>query len=453
MRCPRWSTSAPTLLALAFILVTCPFVDCIASLSERALPPPSQDPFYQPPAGFENTQPGAVLRQRPIAAGFFQLIPNPVEAHQLLYRTTAVNGSAIATVTTIFKPLLAKQDRFISLHTAYDTACTVCNPSYLYRLGSDPQNDTTTSIELLLAQAYVASGYIVASPDYEGPDAAFNAGRLEGMGVLDGMRAVINFRNTLKLSDAPLIVGTGYSGGATATGWAASLQQSYAPELTIKGWVMGGTPANLTGNLLYIDKTAYSGYIPATFDGFLKPSAYRAQLEPFFRNILTPYGQQVLDYTNSHCSSEFKANFANKSVLTTDFQSLGPGLLSGTPLRASLDQNLMGARRNETPTSPVLLYHAEHDEIVPYANASTLADNWCSQDASVQFTTYSVGGHVTTEVAGLPAAYSFITAAFSGAVKVGCSKTTNAAINPITSLGNIPLTILLKLNNLAKMAI
>ncbi|KJZ71185.1 hypothetical protein HIM_09440 [Hirsutella minnesotensis 3608] len=451
MRCPGRSTSARTLLALASILVTCPFVDCNASLSERALLPPSEDPFYQPPAGFENTQPGTVLRQRSITASFFQLVPDPVEAHQLLYRTTAVNGSAIATVTTIFKPLLAKKDRFISLHTAYDTAYTICNPSYLYQLGSDPQNDTTTSIELLLAQAYVASGYVVASPDYEGPDAAYNAGRLEGMGVLDGMRAVINFRQTLKLSDAPMIVGTGYSGGATATGWAASLQQSYAPELAIKGWVMGGTPANLTGNLLYIDKTAYSGYVPAVFDGFLKPSAYRAQLGSFFQSILTPYGQQVLNYTDSHCSTEFKANFANKSVLTTDFQSLGPSLLSGTPLRASLDQNLMGAHRNETPTSPVLLYHAQHDEIVPYANASTLAGNWCSQGASVQFTTYSAGGHVTTEAVGLPAAYTFITAAFSGAVKAGCPKTSNAGTNPIASLGAVPLQILLQLNKLAKL--
>lgn len=91
----------------------------------------------------------------------------------------------------------------------------------------------------------------------------FLSGALEGMGVLDGMRAVANFKDTLDLSSAqPMIVGTGYSGGAIATGWAASLQPSYAPELDIKGWAHGGTPANLTGTLLYINNTPFSGFIP-----------------------------------------------------------------------------------------------------------------------------------------------------------------------------------------------
>ena len=40
-------------------------------------------------------------------------------------------------------------------------------------------------------------GYIVVSPDYEGPDAAFPVGRLEGMGVLDSMRAVNNYADEL----------------------------------------------------------------------------------------------------------------------------------------------------------------------------------------------------------------------------------------------------------------
>ena len=37
----------------------------------------------------------------------------------------------------------------------------------------------------------------------------------------------------------------GISGGATATGWAAQLQASYAPELHVAGFVIGGTPADM----------------------------------------------------------------------------------------------------------------------------------------------------------------------------------------------------------------
>ncbi|MEU5883046.1 lipase family protein [Spirillospora sp. NPDC047279] len=36
----------------------------------------------------------------------------------------------------------------------------------------------------------------------------------------------------------------GYSGGANATGWAAQLQPAYAPDVTLKGIAMGGTPAD-----------------------------------------------------------------------------------------------------------------------------------------------------------------------------------------------------------------
>jgi hypothetical protein len=83
---------------------------------------PDLDPFHMPPAGYESKPPGAILRTRKIASAYFGLIPNPVEAWQLLYRTTAVDGSAISTVTTVFKPTNAKKDRFVSFHTAYDGA-------------------------------------------------------------------------------------------------------------------------------------------------------------------------------------------------------------------------------------------------------------------------------------------------------------------------------------------
>ncbi len=150
---------------------------------------PSPDPFYRPPDGFENEKPGAVLRSRRIIASLFGFIPNPVESYQILYRTTAVNGSAIATVTTVFKPLIPKKDRFITYNSAYDSSSSNCSPSYSYKLGSNTDSPftTTNNIEFLVIQLYLLSGYIVSSPDYEGPDAAFTPGYLSGMGVLDSM--------------------------------------------------------------------------------------------------------------------------------------------------------------------------------------------------------------------------------------------------------------------------
>jgi hypothetical protein len=51
----------------------------------------------------------------------------------------------------------------------------------------------------------------------------------------------------------------GYSGGAIATGWAAQLQPTYAPELAFVGAVAGGTPADFGLLTRTMNKTWGSG--------------------------------------------------------------------------------------------------------------------------------------------------------------------------------------------------
>ncbi|CAG7920312.1 unnamed protein product [Penicillium olsonii] len=402
-----------------------------ASKLSRALEDPTTDPFYQPPAGFESKEPGTILAQRNVSAAFFGLIPNPVEAHQLLYRTTAINGSAISTVTTIFKPKDAKSDRFISFATAYDSSAVKCQPSYAYQLGA-AQDSLIASVELLIVEAYLLMGYTVASPDYEGPDAAFGPGRLAGMGVLDGIRAVNNF-DTLGLSKDPMVVGMGYSGGAIATGWAGSLQPNYAPELNIKGWVQGGTPANLTGTLLTIDNTAFSGFLPAAVVGLTAPSAYGAELDPVVDEVLTPAGRKAIDAAANQCAVQNLASFFEQSLLDTKVQTLGDRLLYDPAIQSVLLKNNMGVHKDETPTAPTFVYHATHDEVIPYANTSTMVDSWCDNGANVKFTTYANGGHATTEIIALPEAIKFTEAAFDGKTAGGCTTNTELSniLNPV----------------------
>ena len=408
--------------AVAVAAMAVSLVHAAPAAPERRLVLPDQDPFYQPPAGFESEAPGTVLRNRPIIAAFFGFIPDPIEAHQLLYRTNSINGSAIAAVTTVFKPLFAKNDRFVSFQTAYDSGNTKCQPSYSYQLGSLPY-DLITNLEQLTMQAYLLSGYIVSSSDYEGPDAAFTPGHLEGRGTLDSMRAVINFGKTLGLStNKPMIVGTGYSGGAIATGWAASLQPTYAPELNIKGWVGGGTPANLTATLIKVDNTLFSGFLPIAIDGIVAPSAYGAEVGALVDQIATPAGKKALDFAKSNCIVASILAFTEKSIFSTDFQSLGEGLLTEPRIAKILLDNTMGINKTETPTAPVLLYHASQDEIVAYEPIPTLYKNWCANGASVRFSTYDAGGHGTTEVIGLPEAVTFTNNAFAGTLPKGCSE-------------------------------
>lgn len=387
--------------------------------------PPSKDPFYKPPPGFEKTAPGTILRSRQIESALLGSLPVLESAYQLLYRTTAVDGCAISTVTTVFKPAKAQLDRFVSYATAYDSSGTQCEPSYGYQLPSNFSNPDTgdTDEEFLIISAYLKQGYIVSSPDYEGSQAAFTPGHLEGMCVLDNMRAVTNFGKTLGFTTPhPAIVGQGYSGGAIATGWAASLQPDYAPELPVKGWAHGGTPANLTGVTVYIDNTGNSGYLVSAVAGLAKSTAYQRELQPVLDKILTAKGRQAVQYADTHCSGSVLTKYADTSLLSYEYQTLGPAIFGNPVVKQIFQDNLMGGLECETPKAPVLMYHSLQDEIIPYANASALASRWCSRGASVNFSTYRTGTHAETAVNGLVEVFAFVASAFAGTVPKGCSR-------------------------------
>ncbi|KAJ5383875.1 Lipase secreted [Penicillium concentricum] len=433
-------------LALVGLMAFTPIASALPAppVARSTVLAPDADPFYQPPAGFESAAPGTILSQRKVNAAFFGLVPVDVEAYQLLYRTTAIDGSAIATVTTVFKPKKAKLDRFVSFATAYDSSATKCQPSYGYQLGS-PQNNLISSVELLIVEIYLALGYTVASPDYEGPDAAFGPGRLAGMGVLDGMRAVKSFK-TLGLTDNPMVVGIGYSGGSIATGWAASLQPKYASELNIKGWVQGGTPSNVTGTMYQLDDTAFSGFLPTAIVGLSKKSAYGAELSPIISKVITAEGQKALDIASSECSVTDLLSFFEKSIFDTSFQTLGDAFIFEPTIQSVLKQNTMAVNKDETPTAPTFVYHAKKDEVIPYADAKKMVDSWCNWDANVKLTTYASGGHATTEIIAIPDTVKFVQNAFAGTTKSGCTANTElgSILNPL-ALGVALEPILVKL--------
>lgn len=406
---------------LSLIAAVLPLASAL-TIPEKRIITPANDPFYVPPSGFESSKPGAVLRERPVVASFFGLIPAPVDARQVLYRTTAIDGSAIATVTTIFKPLFAKKDRFIAFNTAYDSSASICNPSYNYRLGA-LQTDLISSAEFLAIQAYLLSGYTVASSDYEGPDVAFSVGRLAGMGVLDGIRAVVNLATKLGLNKNPMVVSVGYSGGATAGGWAASLQPSYAPDLNMKGFIIGGTPANITQVFLAVDGTLFAGFAPGAIAGQVMPSAYKARLGPVLDKLITPRGKEVLALGSSQCVAVNMISFAGQSLLDPKIQSLGSALLYQEDVSAVFAESTMGLKQEETPKVPIFMYHATNDEVIPFSGAEDLSKRWCGYGADVRFTNYGAGGHLTTEVVAVIDAIKFANDAFNGWVPGGCSST------------------------------
>lgn len=400
--------------------------------------PPSKDPWYAAPANISAYKNGEIVRTRTIIPAFIGLIPALDQTWQLLYRTTDLNGNAIAAATTVFKPGFAATDKFVTFLTAEDSSYVDSAPSYNYQLLS-ATTDAIVSAEFLILQIYLAQGWIVSSPDYEGPEAAWTAGRLEAQITLDSMRAVNNFYAPLglKANSANAIAGVGYSGGAIASGWSAQIQASYAPELQLKGWYVGGTPANLTALVPFISYTSWSGFLPISVAGLSKPTAYGAQIAPLFQSVATDYGRAAIAYANSHGPVEVLVNYANQSILDYKFQTLGPALLQNPIVADVLAKTLMGQSADETPKVPVLLLHAAQDEIVPYGPAATLYSEWCAYGASVHFTTLAAGGHLVGEIYGVGPAVDFVKGVFNGTIVAGsgCSTSTALAGSGLPDLG------------------
>jgi secretory lipase len=186
--------------------------------------PPSQDPWYSPPAAWEQTAPGSVLKVR--AAPLLRYtIGNALSAWHILFRTTNSSRGATWAVTTLFVPARhyrcnpAERDRcghaLLSYQTPYDSASVDASPSYALRQG-EPYAAYGEISEALFR------GWFVSVPDYEGPDASYTAGVMSGLATIDSVRAVLASAGNWGMRSADSKVTLfGYSGGALASEFAA----------------------------------------------------------------------------------------------------------------------------------------------------------------------------------------------------------------------------------------
>lgn len=214
--------------------------------------PPSEDPWYTAPDGYEDASPGEVLRNRTAPGDLVSVVgSNCSAAYNLLYRTTASQGNATFAVTTVLVPKNAATNALLSYQIPYDSAYINSSPSYALYQGVE--NDIKVAL---------GKGYYVTVPDYEGPLASFTAGHMSGYATLDAVRATLNAAEIYDLPDDTLYATWGYSGGALATEWAAELQLDYAPDLDFAGSAMGGLTPNVTSVLISINMRASAGLAP-----------------------------------------------------------------------------------------------------------------------------------------------------------------------------------------------
>ena len=370
------------------------------------------DRFYNPPNGWENAKPGEILSRRKVDVAPVGLFKLGVTAYQLLYRTTGLHdGDATTSVTTVLIPDNHDRDKLISASVYEDSISPLCAPSRRFKLGNNVVKNLAISYQSLFITSLLHEGWIVTVPDHEGPESAFTAGPLEGHIILDAVRATLSFDRANLHSDAK-VIGYGYSGGALANGWAASLQDSYASELNVVGWSLGGTITNLFTWLRYIDGTSGAGF---AFGSVMGISAVDNDFK-WIRRGLTSRGQAAYDVARHACMYENLVPLLYQETISDNFFRGGSSFFVDSNVREAFGKYHLGGDNVPTPKAPVFMFHAIADAVVPYGDAYQTAQTWCRNGAKVKFVT-NVGaemGHTSTEITNLPSVLWFMRDRFRG---------------------------------------
>ncbi|CAO3587373.1 unnamed protein product [Absidia cylindrospora] len=349
---------------------------------------PSTDPFYVPEAGFENEAPGKILSNNTHHSRGCQSL------------------------------------QLVSFATAEDSTSPDCAPSYTFQLEMNPKNVWAQS-EVLHMNAILDRGWCVTMTDYESPKGLFGVGAMEGHAILDGIRAVLSSENLTGLRPNADVQMWGYSGGAIAISWAAQLQVSYAPELTILGAAIGGIP---------VDQNATFSLIQGRADTILTFSLVRSyekqypDVASYMNTILRPENRTQYNHISNYClnTADIGAtNTASTNPQAPDMRTyvIRPDYLNDPIMQSHIHANRIG--QMDTPTMPLYMFVAEKDDTVSYQDVVDLYTKWCNSGANIQFAVDRSATHTTLLRAAGPSVILFLERVFDGADRyVGCHSIT-----------------------------
>jgi alpha-beta hydrolase superfamily lysophospholipase len=369
---------------------------------------PADDPFYEPPAGFQHAAPGTVLRSRDVELAFMGLIPQRVRATQLLYRTSDMHGKADAAATTVIVPVErapAAVTPVISYQCAIDAVTSRCFPSYALRRHAHATG-AVAQFEFLLVAACLAEGWAVSVPDHEGRLGMWGAPYEPGYHILDGLRAALGSKRLGLSPDAPLGL-WGYSGGGLATAWAAEMSGSYAPELNVVGAVLGSPVGDLGHTFRQLNGTFASG-LPALVVAAL--AHIYPDLDRLIQEHVTEEGKVLLERLHTMTTAEAMVRMAKKDMGDLLDWPLEQILNSPEVQHVFADIKLGVA----VPTPPVLIVQAVHDQLISVEAIDELADTYRLGGASVTYHRDMFSEHMLLHPMSAPMALRWLIDRFAG---------------------------------------
>ncbi|KAI8061606.1 secretory lipase-domain-containing protein [Gongronella butleri] len=378
---------------------------------DAAIPEPENDPFYKPPAGFASQAPGAILKARKLPHDDLQdLLLFPQNLHsvfQLLYRTVDSQDKPTATVVTIMVPYHANSSRLLIYNTIENADFIQCAPSYSLRRESNKVAKVGQA-EMLLMEAFLSKGYIVATPDYEGPYSGFGNGILAGHATLDAVRATLESAPGTGLDPHPEIQMYGYSGGAVPVSWAIYLRASYAPEINFIGAAFGGTLVEMDSSIRMLAKN----HCKYALMGIVGLANSVPQFNAYVQHYVRPERAEFIDRYKHKCLQ--LTNDEQCDALDNYFTI--PDVLNTTIARQIMERFHLGTEKAwaPPPSTPILMYHSLHDDTLPYGPAHDLFKQWCSHGSRIHFISDKHTSHFNLAIVGVAEAINFITDRFNG---------------------------------------
>lgn len=367
------------------------------------------DPFYAQPSDWQNKQPGDILQHREISFAAVEDIPlPPFRAWQLQYVTTDIDGSLMANVTTIVKPLLpgpTGTSPVVSYQYAYNSLGAACTPSrVLSGTGSNPD----TEVEFAsYALQILSAGWTMVIPDHEGPYHAYGVGRIAAHTGLDSLRAAIAFEPA-DINDTDPIGLWGYSAGGLATLSIASVQPQYAPELNIQAVAAGGAAADMVGIAEAAQNTVN---FPLIFS--LLMGINRAFPELLADGVFNQAGLEQAEAMRNGCAGNTSDGSAQPSGYFHDYMTENNVFQSERYQRVREQVKLPFA--GHVPTAEVYMYHEIDDELVPIDPADHIVETWCAQGVKLSYSRNSGGDHLQGAFKGAPDAGLFLASRLAAA--------------------------------------
>jgi pimeloyl-ACP methyl ester carboxylesterase len=350
--------------------------------------------FYNPPSPLPPGQPGDLIRTERIDAYLVPGLRLRARAWRILYQSTTATGEPTAVSGTVLLPRGKTRVRSlvgyaIGTHGIGDAAA----PSRLLPRGYEWEAG-------MMAMA-LARGWALAITDYQGlgtpGDHTYMVGRALGPNVLDAMRAARALAPDELPEDGPAAI-IGYSEGGAAAAWAAQLQPTYAPDVSLSAVVAGAAAADVEVAGPSLDGTFFSFFM--AYGGIGYAAAYP---ELDLDSYLTPMARARIGALRESTIVQamlFGPRYMHASDLTD------PNVLEMPEWRARLRENRLGTI---APDTPVLLHHARRDQIVSFKQSVALRDDWEKLGADVRlYVTRGGVDHISGAVAGTPVALDWL---------------------------------------------